>query len=117
MCGIAGFYGIPDTSEPSRALVRRMVDSIVHRGPDAQGVFIDERVGLGHARLSIIDVASGKQPMANADETIQVTFNGEIFNYVELRADLMARGHAFRTDSDTEVIIAAYEEFGVDCVK
>ena len=94
-----------------------MIGAIAYRGPDAQGFHLDDQVGLAHARLSIIDLAAGQQPMANADETIFVTFNGEIFNYVELRADLIARGHRFRTDSDTEVILHAYEEKGPDCVK
>ena len=116
MCGIAGYFGHPDPSIPRRATVARMVGAIAHRGPDDRGVFVDDNVGLGHARLSIIDVASGAQPMANADGTVHVAFNGEIFNYVELRADLIARGHRFRTESDTEVILHAYEEFGTACV-
>jgi len=117
MCGIAGYFGHPDPSIPRRATVARMVGAIAHRGPDDRGVFVDDNVGLGHARLSIIDVASGAQPMANADGTVHVAFNGEIFNYVELRADLIARGHRFRTESDTEVILHAYEAWGIDCVE
>ena len=110
MCGIAGFYGKPDSSVPRLALLQRMIGAIAHRGPDAQGVFTDGKVGLAHARLTIIDLASGQQPMANDDGTLYVTFNGEIFNYVELRDELIARGHRFRTDSDTEVILHLYEE-------
>jgi asparagine synthase (glutamine-hydrolysing) len=117
MCGIAGFYGTPDSSVPRLVLLQRMIGAIAHRGPDAQGVFTDGKVGLAHARLSIIDLESGQQPMANADGTIHVSFNGEIFNYVELRDELMARGHRFATTSDTEVILHLYEERGPDCVE
>lgn len=116
MCGIAGFYGTPGGALPPERLLDRMVASIVHRGPDAQGTVLDGPAGLAHARLSIIDVAAGQQPMANADRTVWVSFNGEIFNYVELRRDLIARGHRFRTESDTEVILHLYEEMGPDCV-
>lgn len=116
MCGIAGFYGTPDTPVPRALILRRMIGAIAHRGPDGQGVFDDDRAALGHVRLSIIDLATGAQPMPNADRTIWVTFNGEIFNYVELRQDLISRGHSFRTTSDTEVILHLYEEMGPDCV-
>jgi asparagine synthase (glutamine-hydrolysing) len=116
MCGIAGYLGRPDTTMPARALVRRMVGAIAHRGPDDQGVFVGDEIGLGHARLSIIDLASGQQPMANADKSVWISFNGEIFNYVELRDDLVARGRRFATQSDTEVILQLYEEMGPDCV-
>ena len=116
MCGIAGFLGTPDASAAARSLIERMVGAIVHRGPDEQGVHVDAQAGLGHARLSIIDLSSGQQPMANADGSVWVSFNGEIFNYVELRAEMKARGRRFRTDSDTEVILQAYEEKGPDCV-
>ncbi len=117
MCGIAGFHRREGGAIADRILLTRMIDAIRHRGPDAQGVFADETAGLGHARLSIIDVAHGQQPMANGDQTIWLSFNGEIFNYVELRAELIARGHRFRTDSDTEVIIRMYEAYGADCVQ
>ena len=93
-----------------------MIGAIAHRGPDARGLFDDERAALGHVRLSIIDLATGAQPMPNGDRTTWVTFNGEIFNYVELRRDLIARGHSFRSASDTEVILHLYEEMGPDCV-
>ena len=116
MCGIAGFYGTPDTPVPRALILRRMIGAIAHRGPDGQGVFDDDRAALGHVRLSIIDLATGAQPMSNGDRTIWVTFNGEIFNYVELRRDLIARGHSFRSTSDTEVILHLYEEMGPDCV-
>jgi asparagine synthase (glutamine-hydrolysing) len=117
MCGIAGFYGTPDSSTPNEALLRRMIGAIAHRGPDAQGVFVDRNVGLAHARLSIIDLSGGAQPMANAEGTVHVTFNGEIFNYIELRDELMARGHKFATTSDTEVILHAYKAHGLGCVE
>jgi asparagine synthase (glutamine-hydrolysing) len=94
-----------------------MISAISHRGPDEQGLFVDDRAGLGHARLSIIDLVTGHQPMANADRTVFLSFNGEIFNYVELRQELIARGHRFATHSDTEVILHLYEEMGSDCVK
>ena len=116
MCGIAGFYRQSHTTVPAPGTVERMVAAIAHRGPDAQGVHVESNVGLGHARLSIIDLDTGAQPMANADGTIWVTFNGEIFNYLELRRDLIARGYRFRTDSDTEVILHLYEEIGEECV-
>lgn len=117
MCGIAGYCGIPETSIPREALLRRMIGAVTHRGPDAQGVLAVDGVGLAHARLSIIDLASGAQPMASADGGLHVTFNGEIFNYLELREQLIARGHRFATNSDTEVILHAYEAFGTDCVE
>ena len=116
MCGIAGFYGTPTTPVPRPLILRRMIGAITHRGPDGQGFFDDDRAALGHARLSIIDLTTGAQPMHNGDRTIWVTFNGEIFNYVELRQDLISRGHSFRSTSDTEVILHLYEEMGTDCV-
>ena len=116
MCGIAGWFGRASAAVPARALVRRMIGAIAHRGPDAQGFFLDEDIALGHARLSIIDLAGGQQPMANADKSVWISFNGEIFNYVELRDELIARGHRFVTNSDTEVILQLYDELGIDCV-
>lgn len=117
MCGIAGYYRLPIAPEERRALLERMITSIGHRGPDGKGTYIDGDVGLAHARLSIIDVEGGRQPMCNEDGSVWITFNGEIFNYVELRAELMARGHVFKTTSDTEVIVHLYEERGIDCVE
>jgi asparagine synthase (glutamine-hydrolysing) len=116
MCGIAGYYGSPEGRLPARQLLGRMVDAIAHRGPDESGVHVEPGVGLGHARLSIVDLASGQQPMADATGNLVVSFNGEIFNHVEIRADLVARGHVFRTGSDTEVILEAYAAFGPACV-
>lgn len=116
MCGIAGFFGPPNPAMPAHALLRRMIGAIAHRGPDDQGLFLGDGVGLAHARLSILDLASGRQPMASADKSIWISFNGEIFNYLELREDLIARGHCFATQSDTEVILHLYEEMGPECV-
>lgn len=115
MCGIAGYYGQYHTSGEHETL-KRMIESLAHRGPDGMGFHADDDTGLAHARLSIIDIATGQQPMANAEGTVWITFNGEVFNYIELRRDLSARGRRFRTDSDTEVIIQLYEELGTDCV-
>src|SRR6266545_4368221 len=102
MCGIAGKVYYDEGSRVVRREIEAMLDPIVHRGPDSQGIFTDGSVGLGHCRLSIIDVEGGCQPMANEDETIWIVFNGEIYNFQSLREDLLARGHAFTTRSDTE---------------
>ena len=93
-----------------------MIAPLVHRGPDGRGVYLDHNVGLGHCRLSIIDLSAGTQPMANEDETIWIVFNGEIYNFPALRDRLLAKGHVFRSHSDTEVIIHLYEDLGLDCV-
>ncbi len=94
-----------------------MSNSITHRGPNSDGFFLEDgRVGLGMRRLSIIDVEGGTQPIANEDETVWIVFNREIYNYRELRTELESKGHRFRTRSDTETIVHAYEEFGDDCV-
>src|SRR5262245_46440505 len=111
MCGIAGSVSWSG-ERLDRRMVQRMIDGIRHRGPDAAGVYVDGPVGLAHARLSIIDLVGGQQPMTNEDGTLWITFNGEIFNYVELRASLETLGHRFATNSDTEVILHAYEEKG-----
>lgn len=113
MCGIAGILnrraGLPP---PDRDQLALMAGALRHRGPDEAGLYRDRFVGLSHARLSIIDLAGGQQPLANERQTIWVVFNGEIFNYVELRVELEAKGHRFRTRSDTEVIVHAYEQWG-----
>src|ERR1039458_5437521 len=96
--------------------VRRMTDTIVHRGPDDEGIHVQGSVGLGMRRLSIIDLSGGRQPIYNEDGTVVVVFNGEIYNFLELRQELETRGHEFRTHSDTEVIVYLYEEIGADCV-
>ncbi|NLX97903.1 MAG: asparagine synthase (glutamine-hydrolyzing) [Rhodopirellula sp.] len=116
MCGIAGIHHLRgEPVDPGR--VRRMLAPIVHRGPDGQGAVALGGTALGHVRLSILDVSGGTQPMSNEDGSIWVTFNGEIFNYIELREELIRRGHRFATKSDTEVIVHLYEEEGEDCVR
>ena len=115
MCGIAGIVDPSLSTHEIRHILQEMTDAIIHRGPDDEGFFVAEGVGLGMRRLSIIDVAGGRQPIASEDGRVQVVFNGEIYNYPELRADLRGRGHLFRTHSDTEVIAHAYEEKGEAC--
>ena len=112
MCGIVGVYGISDKN-----LVKRMCNRIVHRGPDDEGYYVDDYVSLGMRRLSIIDLSTGKQPIFNEDGSIVVVFNGEIYNFREIRKELEQRGHRFYTNTDTEVIVHAYEEYGYDCLK
>jgi asparagine synthase (glutamine-hydrolysing) len=115
MCGISGILKLDSTqADPDR--LARMIATLHHRGPDADGFHVSGPVGLAHARLSIIDLQGGAQPMASADGTLWITFNGEIFNYVELREELLGKGHRFLTRSDTEVILNAYREYGEDCV-
>ncbi len=114
MCGIAGIVSFAGDVAPSKTTLRRMCDTIRHRGPDDEGIAVFERVGLGMRRLSIIDVTGGMQPIFNEDKSVCTVFNGEIYNYRELRAVLESKGHVFRTNSDTEVIVHAYEEYGLD---
>lgn len=116
MCGIAGLLRT-DGKSADAALVRLMTDRIAHRGPDGEGAFIDGPVGLGHRRLSIIDPEGGSQPLSNEDGRIQIVFNGEIYNFKELRRQLQNYGHRFRTSSDSEVIVHAWEEWGTGCVQ
>ncbi len=117
MCGICGVFYF-DRERPAQAsTVVAMRDTMVHRGPDGQGVYIDRNVGLGHRRLSIVDLAAGKQPMSNEDGSVWVTYNGEIYNHAELREGLLAKGHTFRTKCDTEVLVHLYEEEGDRCVE
>ena len=111
MCGIAG-VARRDPQGVDTNILLRMIAALRHRGPDGYGVFTGPQVGLGHARLSIIDVAGGAQPLTNEDGRIAITFNGEIFNYIELRQELVAAGHTFRTRSDTEVLVHGYEQWG-----
>jgi asparagine synthase (glutamine-hydrolysing) len=117
MCGIAGIIEPSSGSSERESLVRRMLGAIRHRGPDEFGFFVDRDATLGSARLSIIDLCGGQQPIANEDGTLWIVFNGEIFNYVELRAELESRGHRFSTQTDTEVILHLYEEMGPECVQ
>lgn len=116
MCGIVGVYKDEAGFMPDRARLAAMNDSQAHRGPDASGLHIEPRVGLGHRRLSIIDLASGQQPLFNEDGSVVVVFNGEIYNYRDLIPELEAAGHRFRTRSDTEVIVHAWEQWGEACV-
>lgn len=116
MCGICGIFDLRG-NPINRDTLAKMNSVIQHRGPDGDGVFVDCEVGLGHRRLSIIDVAGGAQPIGNENGSLQVVFNGEIYNFIELRKELEAFGHVFKTKSDTEVIVHAYEQWGADCVK
>lgn len=116
MCGISGILNFK--GEPvDRSLVDRMTSIISHRGPDGAGIYVSGEVGLGHRRLSIIDLEGGSQPMTNEDGSLYLIFNGEIYNFIELREELEKKGHQFKTRSDTEVIVHGYEEWGLDCVK
>jgi len=115
MCGIAGFLDKDVSPEEKSVMLSGMMGDIVHRGPNDSGSFVDHAVALGFRRLSIIDLAAGHQPMTNEDETIWLTFNGEIYNYLELRTWLLTRGHHFATQTDSEVIIHLYEELGMEC--
>jgi asparagine synthase (glutamine-hydrolysing) len=116
MCGICGAMSLrpPGPGEPAitEPAVIRMRDAMLHRGPDDEGAFVDDGIGLGHRRLSIIDLSGGHQPMASPDKTVWITYNGEIYNFQELRDELEARGLDFRTKSDTEVIVRGYEAYG-----
>src|SRR6266436_849814 len=111
MCGIAGFLTYRVLPE-ARAVLQRMTRSLAHRGPDDEGLYFNESTGLGVRRLSVIDLETGQQPMSNEDGTVWVALNGEIYNFQALRVRLEGRGHKFRTRSDTEVVIHAYEEYG-----
>src|SRR5262249_26070371 len=123
MCGIAGIVasstahaavsnqGQLDIAHAARA----MTLSLAHRGPDGEGFYIDGRAALGHRRLAIVDLQGGKQPLCNEDETVWISYNGEVYNHVHLRRELSARGHHFKTRCDTEAIVHSYEEWGVDC--
>ncbi len=115
MCGICGIYSRNEEAV-DRDLLSRMNTVLKHRGPDGEGYYVAGNIGLGHRRLSIIDLAGGSQPVANEDERLFVVFNGEIYNFIELREELKRKGHRFKTASDTEVIVHAYEEWGTECV-
>ena len=122
MCGIAGAVRNENGGPVRPEILDRMTDILSHRGPDGRGTYHRQYdngcgVGLGHRRLAIIDLAGGHQPLCNEDETIWITFNGEIYNYRELRKSLVARGHRFRTDSDTETIVHLYEDYGAKCLE
>jgi len=116
MCGIAGRFNFGDNAPVSRELIARMNVAQAHRGPDGSGEYFDRGVGLAHRRLSILDVEGGRQPMTNEDNTIWIVFNGEIYNFPELRDRLEAKGHKFRSHCDTEAIVHLYEDLGENCV-
>ena len=116
MCGICGVI-TPDVKRRPTSLLKEMVLTLRHRGPDEFGLFEDEWASLGHARLSIIDLSTGTQPIHNEDQSLWIVYNGEVFNYIELREDLLANGHRFYTNSDTEVVLHAYEAYGPECLK
>lgn len=119
MCGIVGVFAYKTKQPVDRDLLHRSADLLAHRGPDGSGSYFDDAngVGFGHRRLSIIDLKSGDQPMCNEDGSVWLIFNGELYNYRELRAELKRCGHRFKTESDSEVVIHAYEEYGDDCVR
>ncbi|MFY9742675.1 MAG: asparagine synthase (glutamine-hydrolyzing) [Candidatus Sulfotelmatobacter sp.] len=117
MCGIAGILEFDRGAHVDADVLRRMCTAMSHRGPDDDGFFIDGRIGLGMRRLSIVDLATGHQPMSNEDGSIWIVFNGEIYNHRSLREELITRGHQYRTQSDTETIVHLYEEYGKECVQ
>ncbi len=117
MCGICGIVNLKSAESVDKNTLLAMTQAMVHRGPDEQGIYHQPQVGLGSRRLSIIDLAGGQQPIANENETMWIVFNGEIYNYRELQIYLRKKGHVFRTQSDTEVILHLYEEFGLACVE
>ena len=117
MCGIAGILEFGRDTRANPAALREMCRAITHRGPDDEGFYTDGAVGIGMRRLSIVDVAGGHQPISNEDGTLWIVFNGEIYNHLALREQLIARGHRYSTHSDTETIIHLFEEYGADCVQ
>ena len=116
MCGITGYLNT-DQVPASEITIQNMIASLAHRGPDGEDIFVRGPVALGHRRLAIIDPTLGQQPLANEDKQIWISYNGELYNYLELRADLQTKGHIFQTNSDTETVVHAYEEWGENCVK
>lgn len=120
MCGIAGIYNLnlEEKKESQQALIKTMTQTLSHRGPDDEGYFVDQNIALGHRRLSILDLSpAGRQPMLAADQSLVIVFNGEIYNYLEIREELQQKGYRFKTQTDTEVILAAYSQWKEDCVK
>jgi len=117
MCGICGQVVFDERVAPDSGIVKNMLTAMHHRGPDDEGIYVSPTAVLGHKRLSIIDLSRGAQPIANETNTVWIVFNGEIYNYKDLRRDLAGRGHTFRTDTDTEVIVHLYEEYGEECLQ
>jgi len=116
MCGIVGIFDTTGQRDIDRAALHRMNESQHHRGPDEGELYLEKALGMGHRRLSVIDLATGQQPLFNADRSVVIVYNGETYNYRQLMAELKAKGHVFRTQSDTEVVLHAWEEWGPDCV-
>jgi len=116
MCGICGRYNL-DKRAVNSETIKRMAKAIAHRGPDDEGYYINKNIGLGHKRLSIIDIATGHQPMTNKDQTIWIVYNGEVYNFIELRKDLVKKGYKFKTKSDTEVVLNLYQAYGEKCLE
>lgn len=116
MCGIAGYFALKNSDKPEQNILEKLIVPLQHRGPDGYGFFRGKNSGLAHARLSIIDLSAGWQPLTNEDQSLWVVFNGEIFNYIELRQELIQQGHTFTTQSDTEIIVHLYEQKGYDFV-
>src|SRR5215216_6428756 len=117
MCGITGIFDIRGRRDIDRHVLSRMNEAQHHRGPDDGGLHVEPGLGLGHRRLSIIDLSTGQQPLYNEDGSVCIVFNGEIYNFPALVPELQALGHTFRTRSDTEVIVHAWEAWGADCVR
>jgi asparagine synthase (glutamine-hydrolysing) len=117
MCGIAGFYQYKDNTDNKINTLRNMLTRIKHRGPDESGIYLSNKIGLGSVRLSIIDLSTGTMPLSNFDESLWIVFNGEIFNYIELKEELINKNHRFKTNSDTEVVVHLYEEYGPEFLK
>ena len=117
MCGICGIVDFAGSEGDYRPRLEEMVRVLRHRGPDDSGLWVERRAALGHARLSIIDLQEGRQPLSNEDGTVWITYNGEVYNFPQLREELLAKGHRFRTRTDTEVIVHLYEQEGIDCVE
>ena len=111
MCGINGIISKKSNKKKNLKIIKDMNNKIIHRGPNAEGIYADDRVALGHRRLSIIDLEGGNQPIYNEDESIMIVYNGEVYNYKELKEELT--DHTFKTNSDTEVLVHAYEEWGI----
>src|SRR6056297_2259197 len=116
MCGIAGILNTASTHSIPEDAILRMISILKHRGPEESGVYLDETLHMGQARLSIIGLKGGVQPIPNEDETLWIVCNGEVFNYIELKEDLLKRSHKFSTGTDTEVIVHLYEEMGPACL-
>lgn len=116
MCGIAGIVNLRNNCNISLESIKRMIGVLGHRGPNESGIYLDDFIGLGHTRLSILDLSKGSQPIHNEDQNLWIIYNGEIFNYLELKDDLLRKGHSFYTNTDTEVLLHLYEEYGCSCL-